>query len=209
VVSDSLIVVERGGRSIVSESRVVALDLDSLSWRSLPSLPTTIDVGDVTTDGTSVYVAGVAQDLNNNIIGLPRWPRLFVSEPGDPWTELASVPIDGQAATIGWVNDLGLLAWNYALEAALWVPGAGWRPLDDVPIPAGECYPSVETTSDGAVGHCFQSVYFDGTNLVWSPIREPYFGKIAVTPDAIYAVMDTGRATSLFIAMDLPPPPID
>ncbi|MCB1246485.1 MAG: hypothetical protein KDB69_04405, partial [Acidimicrobiia bacterium] len=190
VIDGRLIIVEQAGRSIVAESRVVALDPTTGDWTSLPSLPENVDVGAVATDGDRVFAAGTSQNLNNFIIG-DRNPRLYVFDGSGSWETLPQIPIDGQASTIAWAPGAGLLAWNYGLEAALLDDSGTWSDLDDVPIDEGECYPTADTAADGVVGFCFEPVWFDPDDRTWTPFNGLFIGKYGVRLTEVLGLMST------------------
>lgn len=208
VVDGKLVVVEQAGRSIVAESRVVVLDPATGEWTSLPSLPEGVDVGGVTTDGERVYVAGTSQDLNGLIVG-DQNPRLYVLDGSGVWETLPEIPIRGQASTIGWVGDKGLLAWNYDLEAALLDDSGTWQPLESVPIAEAECYPHVDVTTYGVVGFCSEPVFLDGESVTWVNIEPVSQGRYAVLDTEILALMRSERNGNLLVRFPLPPPPTD
>lgn len=202
---DRIVIVERAGRSIVGESRVVTFDTESWGWRVHESLPTGLDVGEVTTDGEVVLAAGVAQDSNNNILSASRFPRLFASATLDAWEELPEVPIDGQATSIGWAEGAGLVAWNYDLDAALLDLNGAWVDLSDVPIDFSECYPRTGSADGGAVGFCSQPVWFDAESRQWTPISWLTTGNYVVRGEQILAVVGINSGTTWLVSTALPP----
>lgn len=115
-------------------------------------MPSPISVGGVTTDGERLIVAGTRQDGNNFIIG-DRNPVAYEYTSSEGWRELPSIPIDGQAATVAWIDGTGLLAWNYDLQSALFDESGTWRELGDVPMRPAECYPISYATTGRVVAY--------------------------------------------------------
>jgi hypothetical protein len=128
-----LFVVTAAARTGEATATLAALDVATGVWRELEPVPSPISVGGVTTDGSRVVVAGTQQGPNNNIIG-DRSPSAYQYTPGEGWSELPDIPINGPASTVAWVEGAGLLAWNYDLESALLDQSGAWRALDRVPM---------------------------------------------------------------------------
>jgi hypothetical protein len=152
-------------------------------------------------EGTSA----VRQDGNNSIIG-GRQPRLFEFTAAGGWRSLPDIPIDGQAATIVWVDGAGLLAWNYDLESALLDATGSWRRLGNVPMPFCECYPRSVATAGGAAAGGFYVAWFEAATERWHPIRLPADARFAVTSTAIVAFADQDDDGTRMVALPLPPP---
>lgn len=190
VIDGELYLVERG-----PEPTVVVFNPEEMSWRSLDPVPAFINVGDVTTDGTNLYVAGVRQGSRNEVIG-DRNPVVFRYEPGVGWTELPGIPIDGQAPGIGWADGLGLIGWNYDREAALFREGS-WELLPDHPA-ACESYPRAQTIPGGMYGFLCDPLIFDSSTMQWTLIGAPGWPTL-LAPDgsALYGLARNRHTTLL------------
>ncbi len=190
---------------VMRDSLVFSLDLESGVWTERDPLPDGIDVGGVTTDGSTIYVAGVMQDDRNWIIG-SRFPRVFASTTDGGWTELPEIPIDGQASSIGWVDGFGLVAVNYESQSAVLDDTSGeWRLIDDVPIPFGECYPQMRPVARGVVAVCWTLAWFDPDTEAWTGIRPTFNGKYAVLSDQILGLVKTDHGTTQLVSRPLSP----
>lgn len=198
VIDEELYFVERG-----SEPSVAVFNADQMSWRTLEPVPASMNVGDVTTDGTNLYVAGVRQGSRNEIVG-DRNPVVFSYEPGAGWTQLPSIPIDGQAPGIGWADGAGLVGWNYDHEVALFTEGT-WERLPDHPSHC-ESYPRAETIPGGMYGTLCggEPLIFDSSTQQWIRIETPDPGVPEISPDgtALY-VLVPNRYTTLLLRHDL------
>lgn len=95
----------------------------------------------------------VRQDANNNVIG-DRNPVAYEYTSSEGWRALPSIPRDGQASTVAWVEGAGLLAWNYDLESALLDESRTWRHLSRVPMPPADRYPESKRAEVGVVAFC-------------------------------------------------------
>jgi hypothetical protein len=120
------------------------------------------------------------------------------------WKELPSMPIDGQASTVTWVDGAGLLAWNYGLESALLEPSGSWLELDPVPMDFAECYPQSTSIAGGAVGLCGGLAWFDAAIREWTPIRQMFDTRYVASTDAIYGLVRIDRDETQLIRH--PPP---
>lgn len=192
----------RRGEAVSSTTEV--LDLSTGSWRVAEPVPSPISVGGVTTDGERVIVAGTRQDGNNRIIG-DRFPLVYQYTDGDGWSQIASVAIDGQAATVVWVEGTGLLAWNYDLQSALLDPSGSWQALDDVPMSESECYPRSVLTRPGIVGLCGGIAWFEATTTSWNPIPGPSWTRYVVAEDRLIGLLELDRDQTQMIEYPLLP----
>jgi hypothetical protein len=169
-----------------------ALDVASGQWRELEPVPSPISVGGVTTDGKRLIVAGTRQDGNNFIIG-DRSPVAYEYTSSNGWRELPSIPIDGQASTVAWVEGTGLLAWNYDLQSALLDESGTWTELDDVPMSPAECYPISHPTTGGIVGLCGGIAFFEAATESWVPLPGPFDSRYVVTDSGVFGLVRIER----------------
>ncbi len=190
---------------VMRDSLVFSLDLESGIWTERDPLPVGLNVGGVTTDGSTIYVAGVRQAGDNVIIG-SRFPKVFASTADGGWTELPEIPIDGQASSIGWVDGFGLVAVNYESQSAVLDDTSGeWRLIDDVPISFGECYPQMRPVARGVVAVCSTVAWFDPDTETWTGIRPTFNGKYAVLSDQILGLVETDHGTTQLVSRPLSP----
>lgn len=204
-IGDQLFIVTAATRTGEPRSSVTALNVSTLAWHELESVPAPISVGGVTTDGERLIVAGTHQGPNNNIKG-SRNPVAYEYTATDGWSQLPDIPIDGQASTITWVNGAGLLAWNYDLESALLKASSSWTGLGRVPMDSMECYPQSTSTAGGAAGFCGGIAWFDAETGTWASIRHSFDTRYVVSDDAIFGLMQVGRDQVRLIQYPLPPP---
>ena len=203
LVEGDLFVVTAAARTGEATSPVAALDITTGQWRELEPLPHPISDGGVTTDGERLIVAGTRQDGNNNVIG-DRNPVVYQYSSAEGWRELPSVPIDGQASTVAWVDGAGLLAWNYDLQSALLDESGAWRHLGDVPMPSSECQPISYPAAGGIVGLCGGIAAFDATAKNWRPISGPFDTRYMATDTALIGLIPTDRDQTTLITHLLP-----
>jgi hypothetical protein len=203
VISGELYVVIRAPRTVNTVSQVAVLEQESGTWRLIESVPSPITIGGVTTDGERLIVAGTHQDYSNQVLG-GRSPAVFAYTEDTGWGDLRSIPIDGQASTITWVDDAGLLAWNYDLESALLGENGTWQHLGDVPMDTMECLPFSVQAPGGAVGVCGGLAWFDAASFEWRPIEAHGNAYLFVTSTTAYAV-PLGHETTPILAYPLPP----
>lgn len=204
LIDRELVVVTAAGRYVDAISTVAALDIDTGAWREFDPVPSPIAVGGVTSDGNRLIVAGTAQDGNNVVIG-DRNPVVYQHTTDSGWQELPSIPIDGQASTITWVDNAGILAWNYEQESAILDRSGQWRTIGNVPMPFSECYPRSESVNAGAVGQCGGLAWFDAATVAWHPIETPYVARFAWARDRLAGFLEVDRNTTRLTAYDLPP----
>lgn len=205
----NLIVVNAAPRSGSAESTVASLDLNDGSWQTLPSLPHPISVGEATSDGRRIIVAGTQQDSNNRIVGGPHVFELV----GSNWQPIADapgesdLPISGQAASVAWIENVGLLAWNYDLSWSILDESGTWGPVEKVPMDSAECYPTTTEALGGVVALCGGIAWFDGGSLDWTPIPYPSFTgeRILVSESGLFALIESGRDTLVIAEYPLPP----
>lgn len=198
LIDGELYVATAAARSGGAASSLAALNVASGQWQQLEDVPSPISVGGVTTDGERVIVAGTQQGPNNNIIG-DRHPVVYQYTPGEGWSQLPAMPIDGQASTVAWVQGTGLLAWNYNLESALFDQSGTWRQTGTVPMPPAECYPKSFPTVSGVAGLCGGIALFDATTESWNTVRHRFDTKVVVTGTALYGLFPTERAQTQLI----------
>lgn len=201
VIQDELFVVTADTRTENATSSVAVLSISSEEWRELDPVPSPISVGGVASDGERLLVIGTRQGPDNNVIG-SRNPVAY-EYATDGWNRLPDVPIDGQASTITWVDDAGLLAWNYDLESAILKPSGTWTVLDDVPMNTAECFPHSEPVSGGAVGLCGGIAWFEGATESWSEIPYPSDTRLVVSGDGVFGLMQVSRDTVRFVKYPL------
>lgn len=204
LIDGDLFVVTAAGRTGEATSSLAALDVTTGLWRELEPVPSPISVGGVTTDGNRVVVAGTQQGPNNNVIG-DRSPSAYQYTPGEGWSELPDIPIDGQASTVAWVKGTGLLAWNYGLESALLDQSGDWRALNSVPMPPAECYPSSFPTATGVAGLCGGIALFDAATQSWHTVRAPFDTRYVVTDTTLIGLVQSERDLTQMIKYPLPP----
>jgi len=198
-IDGEIYVVTASPRSESTNAGVSALDTTAWEWTELEAAPAAMSVGGVTTDGQRLIVAGVQQDGNNIIVGESRHPVAFALQDG-VWDELPQVPIDGQAATVAWVEDVGLLAWNYELDSALLNEDGSWVSTGPVPMEFSECYPQSKQVDSGVIAlFCGQLAHFDATSRSWSPIATKLDAKYAATASAIYELAPVDGQTTLSV----------
>jgi hypothetical protein len=199
VIGNQIYVVTASPRTGTANAEVAALDTKTWEWTGIEPVPTVIAVGGVTTDGQRLIVAGVQQNGNNIIVGESRQPEAYALRDG-VWEELPDVPIDGQAATVAWVEDVGLLAWNYELDSALLNEDGSWVSTGPVPMEFSECYPHSKQVDSGVIAlFCGQLAHFDATSRSWSPIATKLDAKYAATANAIYELAPVDGQTTLSI----------
>jgi hypothetical protein len=202
---DQLYVVVRAPRTTNTTSEVAALDLETGTWRVIDAVPSPITIGGVTTDGTRLLVAGTHQDNNNRVIG-GRNPSVHSYTEADGWSELPTIPIDGQASTITQIDNVGLLAWNYDLESALLDEGGIWSSSGDVAMDSGECLPASVAIGSGAAGVCGGLAWFDGESATWSAINAPRNGHPILTDAYAYSIVTAAGKTTV---LQYPLPPLN
>ncbi|MGA9595416.1 MAG: hypothetical protein WBV06_04630 [Acidimicrobiia bacterium] len=202
-IANELFVVIRARVSATPTSEVVSLDLATGTWRVVEPVPSPISRGGVTTDGTRLIVGGVQLDTQGGIVG-GRKPVLYEYTDAGGWSELPTIPIEGLASTITWLDGVGLLAWNYDLESALLDENGTWRKLDNVPMETRECLPTSMPIARGAAGFCGGLAWFDGETLTWEPIEAPREAQFSLSDEAAYAIVTTEGNTTLF-RYPLPP----
>lgn len=197
LIGDQLYVV--GAVRGAANTPVAALDTTTWEWSEIESVPAVMAVGGVTTDGERLIVAGVQQNGNNIIVGESRHPAVYALSDG-VWEELPDAPIDGQAATVAWVEDVGLLAWNYDLDSALLNGDGSWVSTGPVPMEFWECYPQSKQVDSGAIAlFCGQLAHFDATSRLWSSIATKLDAKHAATANAIYELAPVDDQTTLSV----------
>jgi hypothetical protein len=187
-------------------SHVMLLDLASGSWTEIGPTPEPIAVGGITSDGDRVFAAGTHQGPNNNILGSDPNPNVWEYTSAGVWSELTEIPIHGQASTITWIEDAGLLAWNYDLESALLDQSGEWRGLGRVTMPPAECYPRSQAAGRAAFAYCGGLARLDGATLEWKAIPSPqqaaaWYG---VVDGRLVGILRTERDQSLLIEYQLP-----
>ncbi len=198
-VGDLTYVVTASPRSGNTNTQVAALDPATWEWAEIQPVPAVLAVGGVTTDGERLIVAGVQQDGNNVIVGESRHPVAFSYHDGE-WTRMPDVPIDGQAATVAWVEDVGLLAWNYDLKSALMDLDGDWESLGGVPMHFSECYPKSAQVDRGVIAlFCGQLAHFDGPSRSWSQIPIDFDANYVATDDSIYELSPENGQTTLSV----------
>ena len=202
-IDGELYVVARAPRTVNTTSEVAALNLQTGTWRIVVPVPAAITIGGVTTDGTRLIVAGTHQDNFNRVIG-GRNPAPYAYTDSDGWSQLPLTPIDGQASTITWIDNVGLLAWNYDLESALLDDTGVWRRLDDVPMDSGECLPTSVPIGNGAAGYCGGLAWFNGETQTWETIDAPRNAHFALGDNAAYAIV-TNMGNTTVLQYPLPP----
>ena len=206
LIGDELFVVTAAPRSGEATSSLAALNLIGGTWRELERVPRPISVGGVTTDGIRLIVAGTQQGRFNDVIG-SRLPVVYEYTPGAGWSQLPDIPFDGQASTVAWLEEAGLLAWNYDLKSALLDSSGAWRRLDNVPMRPAECYPHSYPTVGGAAGLCGGIAWFDAESADWTPMPIPFETRgFVVTDDAIFGLVSGPRDHTKLIQLLLPPP---
>jgi hypothetical protein len=199
VIANHLYVVTASPRAGTTNAHVAALDITTWQWTDIEPVPAVISVGGVTTDGERLIVAGVRQNGNNIIVEDNRQPVAYSFQNGT-WEALPDVPIDGQAATVAWVDDVGLLAWNYELDSALLGDSGSWASTGPVPMDFSECYPQSRQVDSGTVAlFCGQLAYFNGASLSWSAIPTNREAKHAATSTAIYELAPASDGATLSV----------
>ncbi len=206
LIDADLYVVRAAPRVAGADSQVEVLSLATGTWRSIEGVPSGISVGGVTSDGHSLYVAGVKQDTRNNVIEDDRNPVVFRYTDDGGWTALPDIPIDGQAATVTWVEGAGLLAWNYGQESALLEGSGEWVRLDDVPMEFFECYPRSIEVDGGVVGICGGLAYFDAATRTWTPIPMRQDSWYVSDGEALYELAAGSNEVTLSRLTFTPPP---
>jgi hypothetical protein len=192
VIGGELFVVTAAPRTDDATSPVAALDLESGEWQQVDDVPEPISVGGVTSNGSTLIVAGTRQDGNNVVAG-DRNPVAYQYTPGDGWAELTTVPIDGQSSTVAWADGAGLLAWNYDLESALLDESGTWRQLGEVPMPSSECSPESTPRAGGLVGFCGGIAIFDTETEQWIPVSSPLEARYGVVGDSVLGLVPLDR----------------
>lgn len=198
LIGDLLYVVTAAARTGAATSPVAVLNTTTWEWSEIEQVPSAISVGGVTSDGDRLIVAGVRQNSNNIIVGDSREPLAYAYE--EPvWRELPDIPIDGQAATVAWVDDVGLLAWNYGLRSALRAPGENWEPMGRVPMELSECYPQSYQVDSGVIAACGGIAYFEAASRRWSPIPIRSDARYVAADDSVYELAPSGDLTTLSV----------
>jgi hypothetical protein len=199
LIGKHLYVVSASPRAGSTNAQVTALDTTTWEWTKIEPVPAVISVGGVTTDGERLIVAGVHQNGNNIIVGESRQPVAYVLHDG-VWEELPDVPIDGQAATVAWVEDVGLLAWNYELDSALLDEEGNWVSMGRVPMEFSECYPQSRQVDSGVIAlFCGQLAHFDATSRSWFSIANKVDAKYAAAANSIYELAPENGQTTLSV----------
>lgn len=197
-IGDQVYVVTASTRAGVTNAQVAALDTTTWEWTEIEPVPAVISIGGVTTDGERLIVAGVNQDGSNNIDGDSRQPVAYGYDKG-VWSRMPDVPIDGQAATVAWVEDVGLLAWNYGLKSALLNLEGNWEPIGGVPMDFSECYPQSRRVDSGVIGFCGGIAHFEATTRSWSPIPINFDARYVVAVNSIYELAPENGQTILSV----------
>jgi hypothetical protein len=197
-IGDDVYVVSGKRGAGLSETPVEMLDTNTWEWAEVAPIPHGMSVGGVTTDGSSLIVAGVTQDSYNNVVVGGREPVVYQLRDG-VWSQLPDAPIDGQAATITWVDGLGLLAWNYELDSTLLHEDDMWETLGSVPMDLQECYPVSFQTESGVVAACGGLAFLDAETKAWSPIATDYEARYIVSGDVVYELRPLGDVTRLAV----------
>jgi len=201
LIGDHLYVVTAAARTGAAHSSVAVLDTAAWEWSEIEQVPAAISVGGVTSDGDRLIVAGVRQDSNNNIVGDSREPVAYEYR-AEVWRELPDVPIDGQAATVAWVDGAGLLAWNYDLESALLAPSGNWESTGTVPMDFSECYPYSYQVESGLVAVCGGLAHLEAASRAWSPIPIRFEARYVAAGNFVYELAPSGDQT-LFSVLHL------
>lgn len=149
--------------------------------------------------GNGCSSPGPTKDPTNDIFG-EREPAAYEYVPGGGWTELPRVPIDGQSATVAWVEGTGLLAWNYGLESAMLDPSGSWRQTGDVPMPPAECNPRSFRTASGIAGICGGIALFDAETESWKQVPHPLDTRVVATDTALYGLFQADRTQTQLIS---------
>lgn len=203
-IEDQLYVVTASPRDGTMNAQVAALDTTTWEWTEIEPVPAVVAVGGVTSDGESLIVAGVNQDGNNIIVGESRHPVAYGYLDGE-WSRLPDLPIDGQAATVVWVEEVGLLALNYDLESALHHLEGNWDSMGTVPMPFSECLPQTMQVDSGVVVLCGGLAHFESSSQSWSPISMRFDSKYVAADNAVYELAPENGGTTLSVHT-LPPP---
>lgn len=199
VIDDQIYVVTASPRAGATNAQVAALDTTTWEWSELEPVPAVISVGGATTDGERLIVSGVQQNGNNIIVGESRQPVAYGFQDG-AWEKLPDVPIDGQAATVAWVDDVGLLAWNYDLDSALLDGEGNWESMGPVPMEFSECYPQSRQVDSGVIAlFCGQLAHFDATSRSWSSVATKVDARYAATANSIYELASVNGQTTLSV----------
>ena len=201
----ALAMLTAAARTGAGVSHVIVLDLASGSWTEIGPVPEPIAVGGITSDSERIFAAGTHQGGNNNILGGDPNPNVWEYTSAGGWSELPEMPIHGQASTITWIEDAGLLAWNYDLEAVLLDRSGEWRGLGQVAMPPAECYPRSQAAQGGAFAFCGGLAWFDSATLEWEAIPNPQhpFGWYGVVDGRLVGILRTERDQSLLIEYQL------
>ena len=202
----ALALLTAAARTGAGVSHVIVLDLASGSWTEIGPVPEPIAVGGITSDGERIFAAGTHQGGNNNILGDDPNPNVWEYTSEGVWSELPEMPIHGQASTITWIANAGLLAWNYDLEAALLDRSGEWRGLGQVPMPPAECYPRSQAADGGAFAFCGGLAWFDAATSEWHEIPSPvgFASWYGVIDGRLVGILRTDRDQSLLIEYQLP-----
>lgn len=198
LIGDQLYVVTAAARTGAANSPVVVLNTTTWEWSEIEQVPSGISVGGVTSDGDRLIVAGVRQNSNNIIVGDSREPLAYAHEES-VWRELPDIPIDGQAATVAWVDDVGLLAWNYSLRSALLAPDGNWEPMGRVPMEPSECYPHSYQVDSGIIAACGGIAHFEAASRGWSPIPIRFDARYVAADDSVHELAPSGGQTTLSV----------
>lgn len=198
LIGDRVYVVTASPRVGGVNASVDVLDTGTWEWSEIEDVPAGIAVGGVTADGDRLIVAGVAQDTHNMIIGDRREPVVYQYQ-GGVWSQLPDAPLDGQAATVAWVEGAGLLAWNYDLASALMSADGEWTALGTVPMDRQECYPYGFQVENGLVAVCGGLAYFDAQSESWSPISTSFEAVYVAAENTVYELAPSGDSTRLSV----------
>lgn len=154
------------------------------SWTQHPDPPVRISRGDLTTDGSSVYVVG-------------RSVMRYTT--GTGWDILPDVALNHLASSIVWVEGFGLYAWDYEMRFAH-LSGDGWEYLDDVPLEFSECGPRSHALPGGFMADfCGQAAWFDAGSGTWQMPTHNFRLRPVVTDQGLYGFLTLSRGRTALI----------
>jgi hypothetical protein len=169
-----------------------AYDPETNSWRGIAPAPAALNEATAAWTGSELVVVGAQLDQYNR--AETETAEALAYEPSvDAWRRLPSPPFLPQASTATATGAGEVVAWDYGLESASWLPARGdtWQREVDVPLSPSECYPTSAATTYAVVAwYCGRGAVFAPAERAWEaiPPRAGFdLGPVGVGPVAFFA----------------------
>jgi N-acetylneuraminic acid mutarotase len=143
------------------------------AWRRLPPSPLAPNQTSVALVAGEMIVYGSHLD-NGNHATTPHAQGMAYSPLTNRWRALAPFPLSPQASAVS-VIEGSVVAWDYSLNAAMYDPRSNrWTRLPNLPLRAGECYPTSASIAHIVVGwYCGTGATFSERTGTWSRLPPP------------------------------------